>query len=289
MRLIVTADLHYDIARSQAPTEHLASVINRAGADALMIVGDACGRDASILRRCFDLFDSFPGRIFFVAGNHDIWTYGGDSLDRYERELAEVCDAAGVWYLDARPYVQDGIGLVGSLGWYDYAFRHEDLGVPMRFYEHKVAPGAAARLEEFQHLVNGHHDLTDAMLEIAARWMDGVNVHLPMSDAEFTRRLRDRMAEHLRAVASDARQIVVGIHHLPFGAMVHRSRKPNWDFASAFMGSPVFGELLLSVPKVRYVFCGHTHRVLRTKVGHIECINVGSTYSEKRYETLELE
>jgi predicted phosphohydrolase len=320
MRLIVTADLHYDIARSKAPTEHLASMINRAGADALMIVGDTCGRDLGILRCCFDLFDSFPGRVFFVAGNHDIWTFGGDSLVRYEQELAEVCESAGVWYLDARPYLRDGIALVGSLGWYDYAFRRAELGIPMRFYEHKVAPGAAARLEEYGRLLDDRHDLTDAMLDITTRWMDGVYVHLPMSDPEFTRLLRDRMAEHLQSVASDARQIVVGIHHLPFEAMVRHTGKPNWDFANAFMGSPLFGELLLSVPNVHYVLCGHTHRPLRIRVGrptvaterragppprsdsshatrisgddsaaHIECINVGSTYGEKRYETLELE
>ncbi len=289
MRLIVTADLHYDILRSQRPTERLAEEINRAGGDALIIVGDACGRDPGILRRCLHLFDSFPGRVFFVAGNHDIWTGQGNSLDRYERELATVCEEAGVWYLDARPYVQDGVALIGSCGWYDYSFRHEELGIPMRFYEHKVAPGAAARLEEYGRLLDDRHDVTDAMLEITTRWMDGVNVHLPMSDGEFTRRLRDRMAAHLRAVAGEARQIVVAIHHVPFAEMVHRSGRPNWDFANAFMGSPLFGELLLSVAEVRYVFCGHTHRPLRRRIGHIECVNVGCTYRAKRYETLLVE
>jgi len=76
---------------------------------------------------------------------------------------------------------------------------------------------------------------------------------------------------------------------VPFAEMVHRSGRPNWDFANAFMGSPLFGELLLSVAEVRYVFCGHTHRPLRRRIGHIECVNVGCTYRAKRYETLLVE
>lgn len=288
MRLIVTADLHYDIARSVAPTEQLAGRVNKRGGDALLIVGDACGRDLSILRRCLALFDAFPGRIFYVAGNHDLWTLGGSSLERYERELADVCREAGVWYLDERPYIQDGIALVGSIGWYDYTFRQESLGIPVRFYEHKVAPGAAARLDEYRHLVNGYDDVAPSMLDITTRWMDGAYVRLPMTDIEFTQRVRDRLVEHLRGAAGQAGEIVVAMHHLPFDEMVRHSGRPNWDFANAYMGSRSFGELLLSEPKVRYVFCGHTHLRQRVRREHIECINVGSTYIAKRCEVLDL-
>jgi len=288
MRLIVTADLHYDIARSMAPTEQLAARVNRHGGDALLIVGDACGRDPDILRRCLALFDAFPGRVFYVAGNHDLWTYGGSSLERYERELADVCREAGAWYLDERPYIRDGIALVGSIGWYDYSFRQDSLGIPLRFYERKVAPGAAARLDEFRHLVDGHDDVTPSMLAITTRWMDGAYVRLPMTDIEFTKRIHDRLAEHLRHAAGEAERIVVAMHHLPFEEMVRRSGRPNWDFANAYMGSRSLGELLLSVPKVSHVFCGHTHFRHRVRCGHIECVNVGSTYIAKRCEVLEV-
>lgn len=287
MRVLVTADLHYDIARSIEPTERLAEQVRQQDADALLIVGDACGRDASILRRCFALFDGFAGKVFFVAGNHDLWVRGGCSLERYERELAEVCREAGVWYLDAEPFIRDDVAIVGSVGWYDYAFRQEYLGFPLRFYEHKVAPGAAVRLPEHQHLVHGHGDVTEEMLEVCTRWMDGVHVRLPFTDVEFTRRLRDKLERHLEQ-ASGARQILVAMHHLPFAEMVHRSGNQSWDFASAFMGSPVFGELLLSYPQVRYVVCGHSHRQEWLRRGHLECVNVGCTYREKTFLELEL-
>ncbi len=286
MRIIATADLHYDILRSRAPTERIASAINAQPADALLIVGDACAHDLGILRQCLQLFDAFPGKVFYVAGNHDLWTYG-DSLDRHERELAEVCEETGVWYLDARPYVRDGVALVGSVGWYDYSFRNPGLGIPDRFYEQKVGPGAAAYME-MHHLDTDAPDVSAVARSITTRWMDGVHVHLPMNDAQFTRRLRDRLADHLEAVAPEAEHIVVAMHHLPFEPMVRRTGRPNWDFANAFMGSRLFGELLLTMPKVRHVLCGHSHHPMRVRIGHIECVNIGSTYTAKRQEVLDV-
>lgn len=288
MRILATADLHYDIARSVAPTERLAAEVRSTAADALLIVGDACGRDLGILRRCLALFDGFAGRTFFVAGNHDLWTPDGDSYERYEHGIADVCREAGVWYLDAEPYVQDEIALVGSVGWYDYTFRQVSLGIPDRFYEHKIAPGAAARLAEYQHLVRDCDDLAPPLLEIGTRWMDGVHVRLPFGDADFTQLLLDKLRRHLEQAAGQARHILVAMHHLPFLDMVHQSGHPGWDFANAFMGSMRFGDLLLSFPQVRSVVCGHSHRPFRSRQGHIECINIGCTYRDKHFLTIDL-
>jgi len=288
MRLIVTADLHYDIARSVAPTEALASRLSGERADGLVIVGDACGRDPDILRRCLRLFDRFAGQVFYVAGNHDLWTDGEDSLRRYERDLADICAECGVWYLDAKPWIRGGVALVGSIGWYDYTFRRASLRIPLRFYRHKLAPGAAEALSDYRHLLDRRDDVPPESLAVGTRWLDGVHVRLPMTDLEFTRRLHERLAAHLSRAAECAERIVVAMHHLPFARMVHVSGRAAWDFANAFMGSEIFGELLLSVPQVRYVVCGHTHRPLRTRAGRIECINVGCTYAAKRYEVIEL-
>lgn len=281
MRILFTADLHYDIARSIAPTEHLAMQVKQTDADALVILGDACGHDVSILRRCLDLFDRFPGKKFYVAGNHDLWSRTGCSLDRYERELATVCQDAGVWYLDAEPYIHNGLALVGSIGWYDYSFRQEELGIPLRFYEHKVSPGAAARLPEHRHLVEGHNDLTEDLLEICARWMDGVHVRLTMSDREFTDRLCDKMTEHLQRAASQSQQIIVAMHHLPVGGLVRRSSNRTWAFANAYMGSDRFGQLIADCPKVTHVLCGHSHWAESVEHSGIRWINAGCTYREK--------
>jgi hypothetical protein len=125
-------------------------------------------------------------------------------------------------------------------------------------------------------------------LEITTRWMDGVRVHLPMDDVAFTLRLASQLKAHLESVHARADRVIVGLHHLPFAELVPHAIIPNWAFASAFMGSELLGEVLLDFPKVSHVFCGHSHHLRRCRKAHLQCVSVGSTYREKRYEILEV-
>lgn len=289
MKLVVTADLHYNIARSVEPTRRIAGEICGLRADALLVLGDVGGRDPGIVRDCLGLFDRFEGRKLFVAGNHDLWTRPDeDSFERFDRVLPEVCRDAGFHPLDAEPTIVDGVGLVGSIGWYDFSFRPVRLGIPLRFYQAKVAPGAASRLPGYDHLLRDTSDVPESALRISARWMDAEHVHLPISDIEFCHLLAERLGRHLDQVSPECPVIVVGMHHLPFRELVPHSDQPNWAFASAFMGSEMFGEVIRSQPKVHHLFCGHSHRRVRVRCGQTECIDVGCTYVTKRYETLEL-
>ncbi|GMV98733.1 MAG: hypothetical protein AMXMBFR83_30810 [Phycisphaerae bacterium] len=289
MRLVVTADLHYDIARSREPAAALAREICRLDADVLLLLGDVAGRDAGIVREGLALFDSFAGHKFFVAGNHDIWTDPGEcSLVKLEQTLPAICREFCFHPLDLEPRVLDGVGFVGSMGWYDYSFRPAWLKVPLRFYREKVAPGAAAHYSRYRHLLAEGDDVPESALCIGTRWMDGEYVRLPMSDLDFCRRLFDRFSAHLAAVARECERIVVGLHHVPFAAMAAAGQNPAWAFGSAFLGSELFGEALLAEPRVRYAFCGHSHRQGRLRYGSLECRNVGCTYEAKRYECLEV-
>ncbi len=289
MRIVATADLHYDIARSREPTLRLADEVCDLEADALLIVGDVAGRDPGLTLECLRLFDRFRGSKFFVAGNHDIWTDpGGDSLRRLEEELPNVCREADFQSLDAEPAVLGSVGIVGSIGWYDFSFRPARLGIPLRFYREKIAPGAAARLPAYQHLVEDRSDIPEPAFQIGTRWMDGEHARLPMSDVDFCHRLLDRLEDHLARVERIAERILVGLHHVPLWRMVPYAERPGWAFASAFLGSELFGELLLDHPQVCYAVCGHSHKPDRLQHAHVECVNVGSTYMAKRYEVIEL-
>lgn len=73
MRIVVTADLHYDSLRSRAPAEAVAEEICRAGGDVLVLLGDSASAAHEPLRDCLRLFDSFTGRKFMVPGNHCLW------------------------------------------------------------------------------------------------------------------------------------------------------------------------------------------------------------------------
>ena len=289
MKIVVTSDLHYDIARSVEPTRELADEICALSADALLLLGDAAGRDVGILRDCLHLFDRFAGRKFFVSGNHELWACPGESsLYRLEELVPAVCREADFWPLDIESANMDGVGLVGTVGWYDYSFRSEWLGLPLRFYEHKIAPGAAARIKGFGHLLKQTADIPEDAYSYGARWMDGAYAILGMSDTSFCDYLLERFRGHLASEAARSRKIVVAMHHLPFMELVPTSQDPTFAFASAFMGSELFGRALLAEPKVGYVLCGHSHRAMGVRKEHFICLNVGCTYVQKRYDILEV-
>jgi len=289
MRLVVTSDLHYNVLRSRQPTLGIAEEICRLHADVLLILGDAAGQDVSILRECLQLFDRFPGRKLFVPGNHDIWAPPGESsLIRYEELLPRVCSEAGFHMLDLEPVVLGRIGLVGSMGWYDFSFRPEQLGIPLRFYHEKIAPGAAARMERYSHLLEPDDDIPEPSLRLGTRWMDGEHVRVPMSDVEFCERLLRRLDGQIAEIAPACDTIVAGLHHLPFAELVPPNANPSWAFAAAFLGSRACGEMLLGHPKVRHVYCGHAHMEGRLTRGQLTCTSTGCTYLAKRYELLEL-
>ncbi len=289
MRILVTADLHYDIRRSREPTEALADEVSRRPADALLLLGDVAGRQPETFAEALRLFDGFTGHKMLVAGNHDLWTDPGrDSLHRYEVELAETCRQHGWHYLDAGPAQFDGVAFVGNIGWYDHSYRAESLNIPLRFYRAKVAPGAAARMPEHMHLLDGLVDIPESTLDITTRWMDGQHVRLPYDDEEFTHRLAAKLRRHLEEAAQQARTIVVGMHHLPFAEMVVRTGHPAWDFATNYLGSEIFGRTVLGEPKATHLLCAHNHRARHIVRGHLTCTSVGSTYTDKRVIEIEL-
>jgi len=291
MRILVTADLHYDIARSRPAVLELRDEVCRVGGDALVLVGDSAGADLDVLAQCLKLFAEFVGRKFFVPGNHCLWCRSGeDSLVRYERMVPQVAASEGFSVLDHEPAVLGEVGLVGSIGWYDYSFRDESLRIPKAFYRAKVAPGAAAYYEaEYGHLIEAHaDDLTDEHLTIASRWMDGQHVRLGMSDEQFTAKLSQALARQIEELSPRVERIVAFTHHLPFLQLVPPDRPAKFAFAAAYMGAQQLGRVLMDSPKVTHVYCGHSHWHAEMQIGHIKAVNVGSTYVNKRLEVLEL-
>lgn len=288
MRIIVTSDLHYNIARSKRPTRALAEKICRIGGDILIFAGDTTGGPASHFEEAFGLFEGFKGPRLAIAGNHEIWVTGGDdSLHRYENGLQEICSQNGVHYLDAEPFYADGAAIVGNMGWYDFSFRPARLQIPLRYYQAKVAPGAAERLGGYPDL-EPTDDVPHNALEVTTRWMDGERVNLAMSDVAFTHRLAASFRRHLTEASERADRICAIVHHVPFAELVPHSILPNWEFATAFHGSELFGETILDFPKVRRVFCGHIHKEMRCRRGLFEATSIGSTYKEKAYEIFDL-
>jgi len=290
MKILITADLHYEIPRSRKPAAKLIRRLCREGGDVVVLVGDTAGAKPEPLGEALELFAGFEGLKLLVPGNHCLWCAGEeDSLDRYERILPDLAAEHGFAVLDHNPTELGGIGLVGSVGWYDYSFADRSLGIPIDFYRAKVAPGAAVQLGGYDDLLAAHQGkIPEAAFELRSRWMDGRYVRLPMSDEQFCEFLADRLAGQLAELAGRTERILAFVHHLPFAELVPESRNQRMAFAAAYLGTPLLGRVLLDCPKVTHVYCGHSHWRGVHKIDHITAVNVGSTYSDKRMEILEL-
>ncbi|MCK4623785.1 MAG: metallophosphoesterase [Phycisphaerae bacterium] len=292
MRILVTADLHYDIRRSRSSVETLAERVCRTDADAIMLVGDTAGAEHQPLQDCLGLFADFTGRKFIVPGNHCLWCLPGEnSIQRYEQIIPAIAAKAGFAVLDHEPAIIDGLGLVGSVGWYDYSYRDEALGIPLAFYRAKVSPGAAARFGEYRELIEEFREqLSDRHFDITVRWMDGLRMQMEMSDEEFLDYVLGRLRGQLAAFEEDSqiRQVVAFVHHLPFRQLVPTGRPAKFTFAAAYLGSDKIGDTLRTCPKVTHVFCGHSHWPGKCRIGKIDVVNIGSTYTHKNLEVLDL-
>jgi 3',5'-cyclic AMP phosphodiesterase CpdA len=287
MRLLVTADLHFNHRHSKPLAEQSIREMNAAGGDVLLVVGDTAVADGDELELCLSRFE-FRGPKLFVAGNHELWTNRQDSYSIFHEELPRRVRELGWRWLETEPFVADEATIVGSVGWYDYSFARDGLGIPRRFYESKVSPGAAERFSEFASLFVPSEDIPLAARDVFARWNDGKFVKLHRSDEAFLEEVLRRLESQLNAAAG-ARRVVAAVHHVPFDQLLPPTRGAQWDFARAYLGSPRIGQLLSRFANVSHVLCGHSHFGAEAHIGPIHAINIGSGYRYKTFRTFDLD
>jgi predicted phosphohydrolase len=286
-RLLITADLHYNQPKSRALADELIERMNHVGGDAVLLVGDTAGFDGDALEGCLSRFQT-RGPKLFIAGNHELWTSSSDSYDLYRRLLPERIRRLGWHWLEDEPFSFGDVAIVGSVGWYDYSFAQPGLGIPRRFYQHKISPGAAERFSEYRHLLDEAGDISPTAREVTARWNDAKFVKLHRSDEAFLDELLARLESQLDSL-SGKREIIAAVHHLPFRELLPPPHSAQWDFAKAFLGSEKIGRLLLRYENVRHVFCGHSHFAAETHIQHIHATNIGSGYRAKTFKSIDLD
>lgn len=284
MKVLVTADIHFNHPRARPLALEQIAQINAMQFDVLLVVGDTATADDQTLEECLRSF-TFTGPKLFVAGNHELWTRGSDSHDLLARVLPERVAAAGWHWLEGRPFRHRSVAFVGTIGWYDYSFATDQLGIPRRFYEAKVSPGAAARLQEYAHLVTGATDVQPHHLEIVARWNDGRHVKLHRSDELFLRQRLDELERSLEQVR-DASQVIAAVHHVPHRQILPPRRGGSWDFAWAYLGSDRIGQTMMNYRNVTHIVCGHSHFPQQHHINGVQLINIGSGYRQKHVVVL---
>lgn len=280
MRVLATADLHFNHPKSRQLAIEQIDRINQMSFDVLLVIGDTGHSEGDEVEQCLRRF-AFAGPKLFVAGNHELWTRTHDATELLTRVLPDRIRAVGWHWLEGAPLIVGDTAFVGSVGWYDYSFAADHLEIPVRFYQAKVSPGAAARLREHEHLVKDATDVTARHLDIVARWNDGRFARIGRTDEQFLHERLNALRHSLEQV-KHARHIVAGIHHLPFRELLPPRRNSTWDFVWAYLGAQSLGDLMLEYPNVSHVLCGHSHLPGDHQISHIRVINVGSGYRQKR-------
>jgi hypothetical protein len=289
VRVAVTADLHHDVARSREPAEALAESWRRGDvqADALLLIGDTATSDGDALEQALHLFPPDGRPRLFVPGNHELWS-------KRDRTPAEVLLASelprrvrrcGWHWLPGDPFgFEDATAVVGTGGWYDFAYAEPRLGLDRRFYTAHASPAALRDLAGVPAHASGFY----------ARWNDARFAH-EVGDAEaFTRQRLADWEQDLRRVAS-ARAVLAAVHVVPTPDLLPivpagpmPDDKLKYAFARAYLGSPTFGQAAMARPNVTVLACGHSHHRRRVERDGRLLLNVGCTYTEKRFDVLDL-
>jgi len=250
MRVVYSSDFHIDASdTARQAVRRIAKYIEAAGADVVVIAGDA-GNTLETLGEVLSYFSRMRIPKFFVAGNHDVWvekTGTGQLLhsrEKYETHIPRVCEQHGFVDLSREPVVLDGVGFVGSLGWYDYSFADPELGLRdddywKGEYEDKIWWDKRMALW----LPRSHEDKETA----------GERLH----DPEVCQEMASVLDDHLRVVDTQVERIVGVVHTLPFVESLPRSDPPY--YMDAFTGGGRIGETLTKYDKVTHHIGGHKH------------------------------
>jgi Icc-related predicted phosphoesterase len=286
MRILLTANLHFNHAKSRTLAEELIAQMNTAGGDILVVIGDTAVADGTLLEECLSRFQ-FPGPKLFVAGNHELWTHGPDSYSLFTEELPRRIHDLGWHWLETEPFITPDLAIVGTIGWYDYSFAEPSLEIPQRFYAAKISPGAAVLLPSFAKLFEPADDISATAANIIARWNDGKFIKLGRADEQFLQEILERLSTQLTSVAAK-KQVIAAVHQVPFRQLLPPSHSAQWDFAKAFLGSERLGQLLSSCSNISHVICGHSHFAMQATIGHITAVNIGSGYRGKTFHSLDV-
>jgi predicted phosphohydrolase len=266
-RIALTADLHYGKRHDEGvqATHQLVKHLKENPPDLVILAGDI-GADEDF-QRCLALFETVAGVKCCVPGNHDVWVNAedrrGDSLTVYREHLPNVCADHGFHYLDHAPLVlpEAGLTVVGNMNWYDYSWGIDRIPALAEDWQDRLS---RKRFPRGQH--NDYHFV---------RWA--------FDDVGFTQECVVSLERQLQE--TDGPTIAV-MHHPPFHQL-------NWPRAGpptlesvmweCFSGNKAMENLLANyADRIRYAFCGHTHRKRECEHAGIRGHNIGGDYNFKR-------
>jgi len=129
LKIDIISDLHIDFYIKETTTQNIVrfcqQIIPYDPGEILIIAGDTSHYNSQIKELLKFLLGIYKG-IFIVSGNHDMYmlsknnkaNYSANSHNRL-KELREICEEIGVFYLDGNVVDYKGVRIGGTGGWYN--------------------------------------------------------------------------------------------------------------------------------------------------------------------------
>src|SRR5262245_19330169 len=121
VKLALTSDVNLPVT-PEARLVELARQMAGWGPDAVVVAGDL-GESLADFNRCLKLLrQELTGPLWVLPGDHDFWARPPyDSRKLYEELLPQACAKYSCGWLEGRSFVQGGVAVAGTVGWYDYS------------------------------------------------------------------------------------------------------------------------------------------------------------------------
>ncbi len=244
LSLAIVSDLHHS-PYNASDVESVAAKVHEANPDLLLVVGDVAN-SVSHFKPALDLLRG-RWKTLVLAGNHDVWSAQEDheetgelqpnSQELWESILPRLTAEAGAIWLEGTAVVipEIGLGIAGTIGWYDYSADRTERDT------------ATITSEKWRHV------------------QDAERVDWPWSDIDFATACRERLEGVLQSLSSDPEvsQIFVASHVPPFlelrSDVTMGENREGYDLSDAYFFVPSLGAMIAHFPKVTQVVSGHTH------------------------------
>jgi predicted phosphohydrolase len=265
MRVVITSDTHYHPSY-QRTFAQLISDIAAQKPDCVIVAGDV-GETIYGFEQMLTLLEALPCPRLILAGNHDVWENNGHSSRQlWETVLPQHTRDHGAIWLEDENWTQNGLGICGTLGWYDYSARNP--AIPWTLDQYALAKGQYNN--------------------------DGNYIDWPWSDIAFASQIGDAFETRLTALSTDStvREILVVTHVPPFSeAITYRPDNYGWQVGHAYFYNLTLGERIAAHNKVSHVVSGHTHTAIQTTIerahGRIDMQIIGSNYGRPVFTVID--
>ena len=290
MIICAAADIHYP-REGHEWCIALAREMCTCGADVIVLAGDICVGGRQHYAELLGMFADFDGPRLFVPGNHDLWDQAStpSTLERYNTWLPQIVGDHGFHYLPHAPTRVGNVGFVGTVGWWDYAFRQTRAPRPGL----RATPMQAARGDSATKLlpISGRanvpwEELTAADYAGKALvwgddgtpqsliWNDAIYTDWGQPDEHVVRQMAQDIMRDADEMADGVGQLIGVCHFVPFeGLLPAPADDVSAAYCRAYMGSPLLGEAFLSHPKFSTVMCGHLHMQKVIEAGRLVVTN----------------